>query len=487
VDRVCICNPYWSSQSDFIIVEDCTASEIGIPVLWAITLLVTLVVLFQTSWIVLARFENFFLQMKNIKGYTLMKNPGLLSVIFMYCIALPSVIVMSILHFIVPTTRIALDPLPTFLFFIGKTGLYLAAMFLQGPLLAIALKGERASDNLVRVNNIFNRILNFCAIIVGGIPFITLVNFETDLFRQYDVIKAYYFTHAILLFLQFSESYLVKLRLNYVFNRVSGLLVSSGRTDAILLKVNAVQNQIIRQALVQAVLNVIMGTVPYLLNKHAYFLPISWIALPVIGKYVALQYDLDKKTAKSVAQRLKMMIGKSSDTSSNEHRIVQVSSLMNQPQSPTMVSRDHNDKFAMVFESVNPIAVKPLLSQYGSADGMEEILDGDSNEENRKKFADFVRSHYASDSLHFYDAVVEFEKLLDAQSRKSKGVTIMKTFILNDASEPIDLPYEMRAALIKTYETQAYDAKTFQAAKKMSFELLKSNFYYRFTASLDIK
>ena len=66
------------------------------------------------------------------------------------------------------------------------------------------------------------------------------------------------------------------------------------------------QNAIIKQALVQTIINVALGSVPYLLNKHAYFLPLSWIAIGSIGKGIAMQIQAkDKNAVKSIRERFR--------------------------------------------------------------------------------------------------------------------------------------------------------------------------------------
>lgn len=135
----------------------------------------------------------------------------------------------------------------------------------------------------------------------------------------------------------------------------------------------------------------------------------------------------------------------------------------------------------LAFQLHNPIAIKPQVSQYGSADGMEEILHGES-EENRKKFADFVRSKYASNTLHFYDDIVAYQKLSSKKEMKRKGTEIIKKFIL-DSPEAIDVPSEMKEDLLKLQSSGNFQSNSFDGPKRIAFDLLKSNFYHRFLDS----
>jgi len=481
VNGTCVCNPMWSSNADFIIVQDCSLSLIGMYILWSVTLLVCFVVLYKTSWVVIARFENFFQQRKTNKGYSLLKNPGLVAVIMGYTFGIPGVAIMAVLHYIDPAVRVGFDPLATCLFFIAKCGLYGGAMFLQGPLLAAALKGERAFDRLVKFNFRFNILVNSMAIMVGGIPFITLVNFQGNIPKQFEIIRAYYFCQALVLFMQFLESYLVKLRLNFVLKRASNLM-STDKTSSILTKVNAVQNTIIKSAVVQCAINIIMGAVPYLLNKHAYFLPISWIAIPILAKNVALQIELDKKGTKTVAQRFKNMVGATSQTSNDRTNNSSVAPGGNNMMSNKVMASEQLVPSMTAtgnFETHNPIHLKQT-SQVCSTDGMEDLLSSD-NAINRKKFADFVRAKFAGNSLAFYDAITEYEQC-EPKKRKVRGDAIIRKFVVDASPDAIDFPSEMKDKLLLAQSSGQYTATTFTAAKTLTFELLKYNFYHKFMA-----
>jgi hypothetical protein len=192
-----------------------------------------------------------------------------------------------------------------------------------------------------------------------------------------------------------------------------------------------------------------------------------------------------------------MLMGGTSQTS-NENQVGPSSNGANPntnmppPLSPTSAGKlGHSDNtlvpssFAMM-ESRNPVAVKPVTSQMSSATGMEELLTGDvENDDAKKLFADFVRAHYASDSLHFYDAVAEYEQLTTAKLRKKKGEAIMKKFIVDGAAEAIDLPSELRQSLLATHKSGSFASDTFARAKQISFDLLKSNFYHKFKNTQD--
>jgi hypothetical protein len=210
------------------------------------------------------------------------------------------------------------------------------------------------------------------------------------------------------------------------------------------------------------------------------------LAIPAIAKKAALQVELDKKGTKTLRERFKNII---KQTASSSHQNEKNSSTTNQPGG--VVSNTKNQvapsdalvTSAVTFESRNPMMMKAQLSQYGSADGMEEILHGE-DDTHKAKFADFVRARFASDSLNFYDAVLDYEKA-SSKGLRSKGDAIMKRFIVENAPEAIDLPHDIRQGLLSSYRQHHYNSQTFAESKKIAFELLKSNFYHKFAETVE--
>ena len=78
VNLKCTCDDLWSTAADFIESEDCPTSLIGIYILWAINVIEILWVIYGTSYVLVARLENFFEQRKKTQDYTLWKNKGLM-------------------------------------------------------------------------------------------------------------------------------------------------------------------------------------------------------------------------------------------------------------------------------------------------------------------------------------------------------------------------------------------------------------------------
>lgn len=139
-NSTCLCNEFWSQHADFVNVQDCPTSVIGIYILWGFSILEILWIIYSTAYVLVARAENFFEQKKKNSVYSLWKNKGLMfvalifsyfddyflstnktrfisAVILYFGICLPSHTIMCIIKMINPVSRIGFDIFPTILFF----------------------------------------------------------------------------------------------------------------------------------------------------------------------------------------------------------------------------------------------------------------------------------------------------------------------------------------------------------------------------------
>ena len=83
--------------------------EAAIVALWAVNLLFIAFVLFDCTFFIFARIENFFVMKRTRKDYGIWENKGLIAVLFYFGISLPAHIVMCIAHFVNPSIQIGLD------------------------------------------------------------------------------------------------------------------------------------------------------------------------------------------------------------------------------------------------------------------------------------------------------------------------------------------------------------------------------------------
>jgi hypothetical protein len=494
----CVCDDGWSKNSDFVEVEECQTSEIGLYVLWTINFLENCLVLYQITWVIIARIEHFFETRKTVRGYTLMKNKGLIGVLFFYIFCTPGNFVMIFAKWANPTSRIGFDPLPTSLFFIAKFGLYASGIFLQGPLLSATLKMETRFKRTVQINYIANTIIGCSSMITGGIPFITLMNYQNNRIKQFEIMWAYYTCQAFTLACQAITAFLVFRHVKSVVLKSKDVSSNTAKSEQIIKKVGALQMQIFKQSCVQSLLNIIMEAVPFLMNKHQYFLPISWLAMPLLGRALVLQVDLDRIKAKTLRQRLgfsSSVVGSGGGGGAGvgtgtagggggqiADSMARKGSFNPSPSTAQVVdssSKTHN-------KTNNKKNQVRVTSQVTSEMAMEEILAPESSV--RDQFTKFVREKFATEALLLYDACVEFEKNApnaSVEERLRMARRIISNYVVENAIKAVDMPHEMRQELVVKSKTGPFEPDSLKQLKNMAFGLLKSNFYNQFINYLE--
>ena len=83
-NSTCLCNEFWSQHADFVNVQDCPTSVIGMYILWGFSILEILWIIYSTAYVLVARAENFFEQKKKNSDYSLWKNKGLMFVALIF-------------------------------------------------------------------------------------------------------------------------------------------------------------------------------------------------------------------------------------------------------------------------------------------------------------------------------------------------------------------------------------------------------------------
>lgn len=270
-----------------------------------------------------------------------------------------------------------------------------------------------------------------------------------------------------------------------------------------------------------------MGSIPFFITKHAYFLPMSWMVMPILGKRLAFQFDMDKAGVKTLAVRLgikksstyngsydnpktkkKVTGDTNNDNSFNPERTADAfsytkkgsvfsSQLEDAPRDPSTGSKEAQKKTPPKKKGKPTI----VLSAYVNSDaeeGLQTILK-DETSELKEKFTEFVRSKFATEAIQFYDACVKYETSAAQHRRASltnstvdaKGVvlsalghTIVEKFIKEDSPYAVTMSEEMRNELLTIDEQNAYTPTTFEKPKAMTFEVLKYNFYQQFAKAL---
>ena len=188
------------------------------------------------------------------KDYSLWKNKGLIAVLIYFLLGIPSHLTMAILHMVNPLTRVGFDLFPTVLFILGKAGLYLSSIFLQGPIIAAVLRGQDKSKELVRLNYILNIAVSSASLIVGSFAFITFDYFQGNIPKQIEIMRAYYYAQAATLIANGLQAYLIKRWVFQALDTARALVSSGDKTEHLKSKVGNLQGQIIKQGILQGII-----------------------------------------------------------------------------------------------------------------------------------------------------------------------------------------------------------------------------------------
>ena len=278
--QTCTCDDLWSQKSDFVDSQDCPTSVVAMYVLWGVNILEILWVLYSTAYVLVARAENYFEQRRLKRDYGLWKNKGLIAVLIYFLIGLPSHLIMAILHMVDPLTRVGFDTFPTILFFLGKVGLYLSSIFLQGPLIAAVLHGQPEHKGLVRLNYGLNIAVSCASILVGSFAFITLDHFQSNLPKQIEIMRAYYYTQAATLLVNGIQAFLVKKWVFAALDTAKALVSSGDKTEHLKRKVGNLQGQIIKQGIIQGIICKCFTRFSLLLR--CFFLTITYVTEQIL-------------------------------------------------------------------------------------------------------------------------------------------------------------------------------------------------------------
>jgi len=483
VSGQCICQDTWSTNMDWVNFEFCGTNSIAIYILWSLNVLEIIYVFYKSSWVILARIENFFEQRKQKRNYTLWQNKGLIAVLFSFGISQPIQLAMAILHLVDPFTRIGFDLLPSLLFFFAKVGFYCAVIFSQGPMLAVTLRGDPNKQQLVRLGYIANSFSGGVSICAGALAFLTLTQFQSvdDQTQQVQVMQSYYFCQGLIFVFNLALSLLIMRKVREAFERANNLVSDEqNKNSSIRKKVNDLQMSSARQALVQGAIYILMGSIPFFWTYHAYFLPMSWLAMPLLGMKLAHQVNLDKNGAKALMQRFGLLktstVGGPADDKST-----------NKENASSLIQGTMNNHQVIVMNSTVP--PMPRRANVSSAVGsettqMEELLSPQNPAHDA--FIKFVKDRFASSELELLEQCIMYKKAISSKERKKIGNGIIKKFIIDGAPNQVDIPDGTKKILLSTAAKNMYVEQTFDSIRGPLVFEIKGNFFSSFEKKMSV-
>ena len=491
-------------------------------VLWGLNLALVLFVIYSSTFVIIARVENFLLQRRIKKSYTLWENKGLIAVLAYFCISLPAHFIMIFVHFIDPFTRVGVNLLPTCSFFFTKLGFYTAVMFTQGPFLASALKGNPNQATLSRANYQASIFVSSLSIFLGALPFIIYGSFLDNYDAQFSILEFYYFVQAAVLGFNGVMAHIIKLKVFRLLDKGQQNIASSDVTHAIKIKISGVQTNVRNQGLMQCAVYILMGAVPFLVNKHAYFLPISWFAMPILGKNLAHQINLDKSGKRTLMERMGLKptgsntAGSGGDKKSSSIPTSAPSAMQSakpgevrhgsfSETNPLSVHESHGPAFAELKDTTVPSPQKArsrlgdkkpsslMKSSHNSSttdQTFHDLIEKDS--EHRRRFVQFIRSKFATEELMLYDLTTEFHRLgKNPKTKQSKlnalGKKICQQHLVPNAAMAVDLPDSLRKIALDANARGEFTRTQFDVIRSLTFNELRDNFYFQFLRSTGLE
>lgn len=489
-NAACVCDSMWSTKADFVNIEnDCATSIVGMYVLWSLNLAILAYAYFKSLGVILVRIDVFREIQRTRKGYSIRENKGLIAVLVYFVLSSPFHVVMSIANLVDPELRIGFDLLPSVCFFFAKTWFYTAAGLVQATMLSVALKNDKKQRYLVQGNYAIQILVNGLLVLLGALAFVVYVNFQNDVDAQLQIMQAYYLCQAAGLMFAGTMPFVVMRKINQALAGGKELLDSQkvNKTEEIRKRVNESQMAVVKQSLGQAVVYLLMGAIPFFINKHKYFLPISWMAMPLLGTKIAHQFISDENS-KSIMQRLGIKKTANSQTGTSNKNDMVVSGTVN-PLSVVGGGGNEVSDFTSSTKRMGPLRKQRNAenehSSFLSSDGtlLEDLLSPEH--ELHGRFVEFVRVRHANNEIALLQSTIKYRLAVDAKERKKLGMKIMQDFVVQGAPKQVDLPSHQRDVLVSTAKRSQFVVTTFDEIRRMLKFDLKGNFLGAFEKELE--
>lgn len=287
--NTCVCEPGWTGQSDWVNMEgiDCQVNILAVQILWIINLAVSVLSAAASAPKLLKLFQKHQRVKKSMssagKVYTIRDNKGSFALLIFYLFCFPFQIALGVWKLVDPTIKIAIDVVPTILWFVTRSGFYISAGVFQPSLLASVMRGTRAAEIIIQRNNRFGFYVSLGSVLVTLFAVPNVVTGGRDFLLAEATIVAYFLGQALVLFCLALQAQLLKRKITHILDE-SHKTNANEKTLEIKDRLNSVQHSAERATLVQFMVYLCFGIIPFMWNKHDYLLPITWLTLPLIGR-----------------------------------------------------------------------------------------------------------------------------------------------------------------------------------------------------------
>jgi len=288
VNGFCICDEGWTGLSDFVNSDgfDCQINIVAFKCLWGILALAQVYGYVAAFPFLKARYLSF-LDIREIKAskgesYTLRDNVGLLVMVIWYGFGAPLLFVLAIAKWTMDEERIGQTWLVTTLFLVVKQTFWLCVSLFQTSLLKAVVHDVKGAGVYVKYNNKLQLLFFVLQLVASLFAVACILNDQA----QQQIYVSFLALMVCLAGYSSAQAW-------YMDRRLSATLMDSyslsqqERTLVIKKKLNDMQAHPMKQGAVLAFLFFIQFIWPFFWNKHDYFLPISWLVMPIAGLRVS--------------------------------------------------------------------------------------------------------------------------------------------------------------------------------------------------------
>ncbi|CAK9041243.1 EGF_2 domain-containing protein, partial [Durusdinium trenchii] len=288
----CQCDDGWTGKSHWVSGEglDCHINLVTVQLLWAMLLFGTLLVFGFYIVPFVAVYKRFKAQqrVRIAKGHAPRKiwdHKTLLTLAIYFSITTPTFVAMSVLMIARPDSQLlAQDPLPSFLWWVGRSSFYVCTS-LYLPALQQSILGRKASKKFWQNGERMAWTLTSGHLVLGAMVWIPFADPDnrrlavvtwclaiglTSVLQAIIALQAWHLKHTLVKQLANAHEYLQN--------------DDIGRTKQLM---EELQDNTIRHASAQSFVYLLLSAVPYLHTSYSYILPISWFTIPAMGRRVA--------------------------------------------------------------------------------------------------------------------------------------------------------------------------------------------------------
>ncbi|GBG34050.1 Teneurin-4 [Hondaea fermentalgiana] len=288
VNGTCICDAGWTGRSDWMNAEgiDCQIHMPTVKALYGILALAQVVGYIMAIPYLKSRYAAY-LSLKDLhrrrgESYSMRHNKTVLAMAIWYLVGAPMLFLYCLVKWTANEERVGVTWGLTILFVVVKLLFYLCVLLTQPTLLRAVLHDLQKGSHYVRINDRMTVVM-YAGQLLSGLLAVAAVlkpDAQQTIYIIYLVVMLYVAGWIS------GQAFFIKARVIHTLDR-SHRVAAMPKMLVLKDKLVAMQNSAIRQGALLAILFLIQLVWPFLWTKHDYYLPLSWLVMPIVGMRVA--------------------------------------------------------------------------------------------------------------------------------------------------------------------------------------------------------